>query len=461
MSKLSGRILFCLLLSVFILFYSVHPAFSSGDQVKLAAPLTDLAGVFKEGPPESLIEMITELEADNGPKVKVLIIRSSGTDTLDIFAEKILSSQPQKLRPDALLVISTEPRAARIAVSEKSQPLLHGVAVRTILRESVNSFLKEGHYYSAIEHGVRQMEDALRGKGNFGAALPAPGSVPQTSKTGGDGLVNIPPYSPVADTTGTLAHQDVENLKAEIAALEQRKGSQIAVLMLPSVKPETIEQFALRAFEAWKPGRKGVDDGILIVVAKNDRQMRIEVGYGLEGTVTDLIAGRILDEQMRPMFRKNDYGGGLSVAVQQLIRLIEGESLPAPSEPSSYDFSGQAPDPWVFLAALALVITGVILSRWVPVFVTSPAAGLGAGALFWFTSFFGFAIFFGLVAAAFTFMLSRFVSGIGSISSWSGSSFNSTGRDSDSDSGSSSGSDSDSDSGGGGSSGGGGASSDW
>ena len=102
-------------------------------------------------------------------------------------------------------------------------------------------------------------------------------------------MVRIPPFAPVVDLTGTLAPNDISGLTSDIEALRLRKGVQVAILMLPGVKPETIEQFALRTFESWKPGRKGEDNGVLIVVAKDQRRMRIEVGYGLEGVITDLL----------------------------------------------------------------------------------------------------------------------------------------------------------------------------
>ncbi len=103
--------------------------------------------------------------------------------------------------------------------------------------------------------------------------------------------------------------------------------------MVPSTYPDSIEAYATRVFEAWKLGRKGIDDGVLVLVAKDDRRMRIEVGYGLEGTITDIDAGRIIREYMTPAFRQQDYAGGLEAAAQRLVRLIDGEALPPPRDP--------------------------------------------------------------------------------------------------------------------------------
>ncbi|HGN2182409.1 TPA: YgcG family protein [Pseudomonas aeruginosa] len=137
----------------------------------------------------------------------------------------------------------------------------------------------------------------------------------------------------VTDLTATLDAAGRARLEASLAALEARKGAQVAILMVPSTYPDSIEAYATRVFEAWKLGRKGIDDGVLVLVAKDDRRMRIEVGYGLEGTITDIDAGRIIREYMTPAFRQQDYAGGLEAAAQRLVRLIDGEALPPPRDP--------------------------------------------------------------------------------------------------------------------------------
>lgn len=139
----------------------------------------------------------------------------------------------------------------------------------------------------------------------------------------------------VTDLTGTLSADDKTALTASLAALEKDKGAQVAILMLPTTQPETVEQFGIRLAEAWKIGRKKVDDGVIVIVAKNDRKMRIEVGYGLEGAIPDAIAKRIVAEQMAPPFRNGDFAGGLKAAVASLDKLIRGEALPAPVAPAA------------------------------------------------------------------------------------------------------------------------------
>ncbi|MCP1650541.1 TPM domain-containing protein [Pseudomonas nitroreducens] len=136
--------------------------------------------------------------------------------------------------------------------------------------------------------------------------------------------VAIPPLSArVTDLTQTLDAGQRAQLESQLAGLEQRKGAQIAVLLVPTIGEDSIEDYAVRAFEQWKLGRKGVDDGVLLVVAKNDRTLRIEVGYGLEGTITDVQAGRIIREQIVPFFQKGDFAGGIQAGVDSLIALIE------------------------------------------------------------------------------------------------------------------------------------------
>jgi len=136
--------------------------------------------------------------------------------------------------------------------------------------------------------------------------------------------------SPVIDTTGTLDAATKQALEAQAFALQQRKGSQLQVLMVPTVQPEDIAQYAIRAFEQWKLGRKGVDDGVLLVVAKDDHRVRIEVGYGLEGAIPDATSERVIQEYLVPKFRADDYAGGITDATATLVKLIDGEPLPAP-----------------------------------------------------------------------------------------------------------------------------------
>ena len=139
----------------------------------------------------------------------------------------------------------------------------------------------------------------------------------------------------VIDQTATLDAAQRSGLETKLAAFEQRKGSQIVVLMVATTQPEDIASFANRVGNAWRIGRKEVGDGILVIVAKNDRKMRIEVAKTLEGAVPDLAAIRIIDEEMKPRFRNNDFAGGLNAAVARLIGLVEGEALPAPASGSN------------------------------------------------------------------------------------------------------------------------------
>src|SRR6184192_3107736 len=150
-------------------------------------------------------------------------------------------------------------------------------------------------------------------------------------------LVAVPQLTGrVVDQTGTLSSGDIAQLTQTLADLEKRKGSQIAVLIVPTTDGEAIEQFSLRVAEAWKIGRKKVDDGALLVIAKNDRHLRIEVGYGVEGALTDAATKRIIDEDITPKFKAGDFAGGVSAGINRMIRLIDGEKLPTP-EPAHWE----------------------------------------------------------------------------------------------------------------------------
>jgi uncharacterized protein len=135
----------------------------------------------------------------------------------------------------------------------------------------------------------------------------------------------------VTDVTNTLSAAQQKSLEDKLEALERRKGAQVAVLLVPTTAPETIEQYATRIFDAWKLGRKGVDDGVLIVVAKDDRRVRIEVAYGLEGAIPDAAAKRIAHDYMSPKFRTGDFAGGIDSGIEMLTRLVDEEPLPAPA----------------------------------------------------------------------------------------------------------------------------------
>ena len=172
-----------------------------------------------------------------------------------------------------------------------------------------------------------------------------------------DDLAAIPPLkSRVTDLTGTLDKQSAAALDVELAQFEQQHGSQIAVLLIPTTQPETIEAYGIRVAEAWKIGRQGIDDGIIILVAKNDRALRIEVGRGLEGAVPDAVAKRIIEEIMLPRFRSGDFYGGLRDGVMRIKTVMAGEPLPPPKTRRE---QGAAADSWENLLPLAMLFVFV------------------------------------------------------------------------------------------------------
>ena len=141
----------------------------------------------------------------------------------------------------------------------------------------------------------------------------------------------------VIDQTGTLSSSQRQALEAQLAAIEQQHGAQVVVLMVPATAPEDIAAFANRVGNTWKIGRRDVGDGVLLIVAKDERRMRIEVAKALEGAIPDIAAARIIDETMKPRFRSGDFAGGLQAAIEQLGARIAGEALPAPTPQKAED----------------------------------------------------------------------------------------------------------------------------
>lgn len=165
--------------------------------------------------------------------------------------------------------------------------------------------------------------------------------------------------SPVIDTTGTLDAARKQQLEQQALALQQRKGSQLQVLIVATTQPETIEQYTQRVFDQWKLGRQGVDDGVLLLVAKDDRRVRIQPGYGLEGAIPDAIANRVIQEYLAPKFRAGDFGGGIADATAMLVKLIDGEALPEPVSTHREPGGGRGGD-WLFALFAAFVVATVV-----------------------------------------------------------------------------------------------------
>ena len=194
--------------------------------------------------------------------------------------------------------------------------------------------------------------------------------------------VAVPPLTArVSDLTGTLTREQQAGLERMLQEFEARKGSQLAVLLVPTTAPETVEQYALRVAEQWKVGRKQVDDGAILVVAKNDRALRIEVGYGLEGVLNDATASRIIREIIVPRFREGDFYGGINAGLDRMMRLIDGEPLPEPARRASAGegrFEHNLP-----VLLIAALIGGALLRALLGRFLGAAATGGVVGFLAW------------------------------------------------------------------------------
>jgi len=268
----------------------------------------------------------------------------------------------------------------------------------------------------------------------------------------------------VVDQTGTLSSGDIAGLTQTLKDLETRKGSQIAVLIVPTTEPETIEQYSIRVAEAWKIGRKKIDDGALLVVARNDRHLRIEVGYGLEGSLTDATTKRIIDEDITPKFKAGDFAGGITAGVNRMIRVIDGEQLPAPEPPHWQSPGSFSIDPFNPFLILPVLLFGGLMRRTLGRLIGSAATGGLVTLVAWYL--FGSllaAVLAGVIASIFVMFSDSITSPApgrrGRGGGWSGGGYG--GSYSGGSSSSSSSSDGGGFSGGGGSFGGGGASGSW
>jgi uncharacterized protein len=285
--------------------------------------------------------------------------------------------------------------------------------------------------------------------------------------------VAVPPLTGrVVDQTGTLSSGDIASLTQTLTDFQARKGSQIAVLIVPTTEPETIEQYSIRVAEAWKIGRKKIDDGALLVIAKNDRKLRIEVGYGLEGALTDVTSRRIIDEEIAPRFKAGDFAGGVAAGIDRMIRVIDGEPLPAPAPEASH---GQDLD-WISVlnpfnpfTIFGVFAVGAILRHTLGRLLGSLATGGVVGGLIWYVvGSIAVSAILGVIVSLFTLFADAIFSasqngGRSNVGrgGWSGGSYGGGYSGGGWSSGGSSSSDSGGFSGGGGSFGGGGASGSW
>src|SRR5512134_197727 len=240
--------------------------------------------------------------------------------------------------------------------------------------------------------------------------LPAPGlaallaaplwlaALLMTAPAAAQPLRPVPPLEArVTDLTGTLTQAERAGLEAELAGFESRKGAQIAVLIVPSTEPEAIEQYSIRVVDAWKLGRAGPDDGALLLVAKDDRAMRIEAGRGLEGALTDLVSKRIVSDTIAPYFRQGDFAGGIAAGVGQMIRVIDGEPLPAPDRAwggGTERLAGMLPLLFGVVFVGSMVLRGIFGRA-----LGSVATGGVTGAIvWWLTQVLGLAVGVGIVS---------------------------------------------------------------
>jgi uncharacterized protein len=264
-------------------------------------------------------------------------------------------------------------------------------------------------------------------------------------------LQPIPPLmARVTDLAGALTADERGQLETKLAAFEAKKGAQIAVLIVQTTRPEEIEQYSIRVVDAWKLGREKPDDGALLLVATQDRALRIEVGRGLEGALTDLVSSRIINETITPRFREGDFGGGIAAGVDRMIAVVDGEELPPPDahwKEGPKDIGHYFP----FLFFIVIFVSGILRSLLGRAFGSLATGGVTGGIAWLVSRALGLSFFVGFVAMLLSLMFGfgrggRWASGSGRGGGFGGGGFSSGGGGF---------------SGGGGSFGGGGASGRW
>ncbi|MCP5277822.1 MAG: TPM domain-containing protein [Thiobacillus sp.] len=206
----------------------------------------------------------------------------------------------------------------------------------------------------------------------------------------------------VTDLTATLSTGQRQALESRLATFEREKGSQLAVLVVPTTQPETVEQFSLRVAEAWKLGRKGLDDGLLLLVAKDDRALRIEVGYGLEGVIPDAVANRVIDETIVPRFKEGDFAGGIEAGVDSLIRLVSGEPLPVASAPETLEGPSWLGDSFQFIALGLFIAAGMLRALLGRLMAATVLGGVGFLGVWWVIGNLWAALIIGAIIFVFT-----------------------------------------------------------
>jgi uncharacterized protein len=228
-------------------------------------------------------------------------------------------------------------------------------------------------------------------------------------ETGTDGLAPIPQLAArVTDVTGTLSPAERSSLEAKLAAFEQQSGGQLAVLLVPSTQPEPIEAYTIRVAEAWKIGRKGQDNGALLVVAKNDRKLRLEVGYGYEGVLTDAMSKRIVAETIAPHFRQGQFAAGINAGVDRIIGVIGKDPSAVPPPRSAQPRAAPGFDPFMLLMLFLVVlpVMGGILRR---VFGKVGGATVGAGLVGTGATVLASSIVIGVIAGAIAWVVLLFI----------------------------------------------------
>ena len=331
---------------------------------------------------------IDVLERDARLQAAILIVDGLPPESDGALA-KAAAGAYATWRPDTpgkeglLVVIDKAGRRMVIATGEGLKARLRPGALDR-LSEAVNGdALRVGDLDGAVAGVLRGLNE-LAGKGKAGADGERPGAGPAVKVERVDGLVAVPALTrPVTDLTATLLASETDELEARLQALKAQTGVQFAVLLTPTTLPEAIEPYSMRVVEAWKLGQEKRDNGALLLVAKDDRKMRIEVGYGLEGALNDATARRIIGDLIAPRFKTQDYFGGIQAGIEAMAEAVRGEPAASPNTPAPDDLKIEDTLAFWIATLLGLALSVVLRGRMSlrQSAALSALAGAGSGAI--------------------------------------------------------------------------------
>ena len=298
---------------------------------KLVHRVTDLTATLNKGQIKTLEAKLAAFEAKKGSQIAVLILPTTQSEDIADFSLRVAKTWKigrENINDGVILIVAKKDRKLRIEVGRGLEQVIPDAMAQSILSNTIKPYFKSENYVGGIDAGVAEVMSLIDRQPlpvSNESSLPPPVANDVSLRPE---QIAVPVLSRrVTDLTATLNNQQIETLEAKLATFETKNGSQIAVLILPTTQPEDIADFSLRVAKTWKIGRKNINDGVILVVAKKDRTLRLEVGRGLAQVIPDAMAQSILAKTIKPRFKGNDFVGGIEAGITQLMALIAAADL--------------------------------------------------------------------------------------------------------------------------------------